>query len=172
VVAANGTLEPSRAKRNEWWARRRTEKLAGVCMIVSGSVHGLITQEHFTEWWGYGVFFLVAAICLIGFGLALITDAIDPRYTPGDVQRLRRIMYLVGIAGNIGLLTLYTLTRTAGIPFGPGSGNVESVAGPDVVANLAEASAAVALIVLIWNARTRPRAVKPPRGGRSSAGRP
>src|ERR1700730_3554446 len=101
MVAADGTLETSRAKRNEWWARRRMERLVGVCMIVSGSVHGLITQEHFTEWWGYGVFFLVAAVCLIGFGLALITDAIDPRYTPGNVQRLRRIMYLAGIAGNI-----------------------------------------------------------------------
>jgi hypothetical protein len=157
VVAAKGTLEPSRAIRNEWWARRRMERLVGVCMIVSGSVHGLITQQHFTEWWGYGVFFLVVAVCLIGFGLALITDAIDPRYTPGDVQRLRRIMYLAGIAGNIGLLTLYTLTRTAGIPIGPGLGNVETVAGPDVIANLAEATAAVALIVLLWNARPGPR---------------
>jgi hypothetical protein len=130
-------------------------------MIVSGSVHGLITQEHFTEWWGYGVFFLVAAICLIGFGLALMTDAIDPRYTPGDVQRLRRIMYLAGIAGNIGLLTLYTLTRTAGIPFGPGAGTVETVAGPDAIANLAEATAVVALIVLLWMARPHPRALNP-----------
>ena len=161
MVATNGTLESSRAKRNEWWARRRTEKLAGVCMIVSGSVHGLITQEHFTEWWGYGVFFLVAAVCLIGFGLALMTDALDPRYTPGDVQRLRRIMYLAGIAGNIGLLTLYTLSRTSGIPLGPGAGTVETVAGPDVIANLAEATAAISLMVLLWKARPRPRALNP-----------
>jgi hypothetical protein len=130
-------------------------------MIVSGSVHGLITQEHFTEWWGYGVFFLVVAVCLIGFGLALITDAIDPRYTPGDVQQLRRIMYLAGIAGNIGLLTMYTLSRTSGIPLGPGAGTVETVAGPDVIANLAEGTAAVALIVLLWKARPRPRALNP-----------
>src|SRR5579863_833306 len=130
-------------------------------MIVSGSVHGLITQEHFQEWWGYGVFFLVAAICLIGCGLALITDAIDPRYTPGDVQRLRQIMYFAGVAGNISLLTLYTLTRTAGIPFGPGAGTVETVAGPDVIANLTEAAAAIGLILLLWKARPPSRVVNP-----------
>lgn len=169
MVAA--ALEPSRAKANEWWARRRTEKLVGVCMIVTGSVHGLITQEHFQEWWGYGVFFLVAAICLIGFGLALITDAIDPRYTPGDVQRLRRIMYFAGLAGNISLLTLYTLTRTAGIPFGPGAGTVETVAGPDVIANLTEAVAAIGLILLLWKARPRPRGVNLAERLRSSARR-
>ena len=34
---------------------------------------GLATQDHFREWWGYGVSFLATAICLIGFGLALPT---------------------------------------------------------------------------------------------------
>jgi hypothetical protein len=145
--------EPSNALSQEWSARRRTETLVGVCMVVSGSVHGLITQEHFKEWWGYGLFFMGAAVCLIGYGLALITDAINARYTPGDVQRLRRIMYFAGVAGTVGLLTLYTLTRTAGIPFGPGAGTVETVAGPDVIANLTEVAAAIGLILLLWKAQ-------------------
>lgn len=157
MVAA--ALERSRAQGTEWWARRRTERLVGVCMIVSGSVHGLITQEHFKEWWGYGVFFLVAAIGLIAFGLALLTDAIDPRYMPGDVQRLRRIMYFGGLAGSIFLLALYILSRTAGIPFGPGAGTVETVAGPDVIANLTEAVAVIGLVLLLWKSRPRPRVV-------------
>jgi len=51
---------------------------------------------------------------------------------------------------------LYTWTRTVGIPFGPGAGTVETVAGPDVIANLAEALAAIGLILLL--VKTRPPA--------------
>jgi len=118
-------------------------------VIASGSVHGLITQEHFSEWWAYGVFFLVAALCMIGYGLALITDAIDPLYTRRDGPSLRRLTYLAGLTGTIALLALYALTRTAGIPFGPEAGTVETVAGPDVVANLAEVLAVIGLTLLL-----------------------
>jgi hypothetical protein len=129
------------------------EKLVGVCVIVSGSAHGLVTQDHFQEWWGYGVFFLVTSICLIGFGLALITDAIDPRYMPGDVDSVRRVMYAVGAIGNVSILALYLLTRTVGIPLGPGSGSVESVGVIDVVAKAAELLAVAGLAVLLVKTR-------------------
>jgi hypothetical protein len=137
-----------------WAARRRWEKLVGICVIVSGGVHGLVTHEHFQEWWGYGVFFLVAAICLIGFGLALITDAIDPRFMPGDVNRLRRVIYALGAIGNVSILALYVLTRTIGIPLGPGAGSVESVGVIDVVAKASEVLAVAGLVVLL--VKTRP----------------
>jgi hypothetical protein len=131
-------VEESRSEGPTWRLRRRTEKFVGVCVIVSGSAHGLVTQQHFQEWWGYGVFFLATAICLIGFGLALITDAIDPRYMPGDVHRLRRLMYAAGAIGNVSILALYMITRTVGIPLGPGSGLVEQVGVIDVVAKMSE----------------------------------
>ena len=137
-----------------WSHRRAMEKFVGVCVIVSGSAHGLVTQEHFQEWWGYGVFFFATAICLIGFGLALITDAIDPRYMPGDVNRLRRLMYAVGAVGNLSILGLYLVTRTAGIPFGPGSGSVESVGLIDLVAKTSELLAAAGLVLLLLKTRT------------------
>jgi hypothetical protein len=140
-----------------WRGRRQLEKLVGVCVIASGSAHGLVTQQHFQEWWGYGVFFLATTICLIGFGLALITDAIDPRYMPGDVNRLRRLMYAAGAVGNASILGLYVLTRTAGVPFGPGSGSVESVGVVDLVAKASELLAIAGLVVLLF--KTRPRVI-------------
>jgi hypothetical protein len=146
--------EVSRSEGPTWRLRRRTEKFVGVCVIVSGSAHGLVTQEHFQEWWGYGVFFLATAICLIGFGLALITDAIDPRYMPGDVNVLRRLMYAAGAIGNVSILGLYLLTRTAGIPLGPGSGVVESVGAIDIVAKTTELLAVAGLVALL--VKTRP----------------
>src|SRR5487761_574590 len=156
--AMNYRLEVRRPEGPIWRRRRRVEKFVGVCVIVSGSAHGLVTQEHFQEWWGYGVFFLVTAICLIGFGLALITDAIDPRYTPGDVQRLRRLMYAIGAVGNVSILVLYVLTRTVGIPLGPGWGSVESVGAIDVLAKTAEILAVAGLVVLLL--KTRPSLTK------------
>jgi hypothetical protein len=150
----NQVLDASRREGKTWRGRRRTEKFVGACVIVSGSAHGLVTQQHFQEWWGYGVFFLATAICLIGFGLALITDAIDPRYMPGDVNRFRRIMYALGVAGNLGILGLYALTRTTGIPLGPESGSVESVGVIDLVAKTTELLAVVGLVVLL--VKTRP----------------
>jgi hypothetical protein len=118
-------------------------------VIISGSVHGLVTPDHFNEWWGYGVFFLAAAICLIGFGLALVTDAIDPRYMPGDVRRVRWLMYAAGAAGNAGILLLYLLTRTVGIPLGPEVGTVETVGAPDLVAKATECLALAGLALLL-----------------------
>jgi hypothetical protein len=151
----------NRGEDPAWGGRRRTEKFVGVCVIVSGSVHGLVTPDHFNEWWGYGVFFVVAAIGLIAFGLALITDAIDPRYMPGDVQRVRWLMYAAGAAGNVGILVLYAVTRTVGIPLGPQAGAVETVAAPDLVAKAAECLALLGLALLL--VRTRPASRRPGR---------
>lgn len=141
------------ADKPAWGGRRRVERVVGVCVIVSGSAHGLVTQQHFQEWWGYGVFFLVTSICLIGFGLALITDAIDPRYMPGDVNRIRRFMYAAGVIGIVSILGLYALTRTIGIPLGPGSGSVESVGAIDLVAKATEVLAVAGLVVLLVKTR-------------------
>ena len=142
-----------RAEGSSWRRRRSIEKFVGVCVIVSGSVHGLVASEHFQEWWGYGVFFMAAAICLIGLGLALITDAIDPRYMPGNVPRLRQLMYSVGAIGNVSILGLYVLTRTTGIPLGPASGSIEPVGGLDLIAKTTEALAVVGLVALLLKTR-------------------
>lgn len=142
-----------RAEGPLWCGRRRVEKIVGACVIISGFVHGLVAPEHFREWWGYGVFFLAASICLIGFGLALVTDAIDPRYMPGDVPSLRRVMYSVGAVGNVSILALYVLTRTVGIPLGPGSGSVEAVGAIDLVAKTTEVLAVAGLVFLLVKTR-------------------
>jgi signal transduction histidine kinase/ActR/RegA family two-component response regulator len=132
-----------------WSGRRRAEKFVGVCAIVAGSVHGLITQDQFQHWLGYGLFFQAAAIYLIGCGLALVTDAVDPRFTPGDITRIRRLVYGFGLAGSVSILALYVLTRTAGIPAGPLSGAVASIHPFDLSALTAEVLMSAGLVVLL-----------------------
>lgn len=129
--------------------RRGIERLVGVCVLLSAGVHGLITPEHFQEWWGYGVFFAVATVAMLVLGLALLTDAIDPRYFPGDVIRFRRLVYMSGLVGVVLLVAMYAVSRTVGVPLGPGAGLVEAVGGLDIVAKVAELGAAVGLAILI-----------------------
>jgi hypothetical protein len=46
-------LQVARLENPTWGGRRRVEKLVGFCVVVSGSAHGLFTQQHFQEWWGF-----------------------------------------------------------------------------------------------------------------------
>lgn len=137
--------------------RRGTERLVGSCVLVSGGVHGLITPQHFKEWWGYGVFFAVATLAMLVLGLALLTDAIDPRYFPGDVIRVRRLIYAAGLVGVVLLVGMYVVSRTIGIPVGPGTGTIEPIGTTDIVAKIAELVAALGLAVLLVKSSRAPQ---------------
>ena len=64
-------------------------------------------------------------------------------------------MYAIGAIANASILGLYLLTRTVGIPLGPGSGSVESVGIVDVAAKTAELLAVAGLVVLLFKSRPR-----------------
>jgi hypothetical protein len=129
---------------------RKLERWAAAAMLGSGAVHGLLVREHLREWWGYGVFFIVASTAQVVFALALWTEAVNPHDTGPGWRTARRWMYGLGIAGNLALIVLYVVTRTTGIPwFGPGAGEVEAVSWVDVVAKALEAVAVVLLVILL-----------------------
>lgn len=104
-----------------------TRVVAGALSLLAAMAHGGLAPEHFSEWWGYGAFFAIAATAQALLGLALLLDALP---TP----RGRRDVALAGFAGQAILVAFYVLTRTWGIPFfGPGAGSVEEIAPIDVV---------------------------------------
>jgi hypothetical protein len=93
--------------------------------------------EHFQEWWGYGMFFLVAGV-------------VQVVYVPLLVRWPNQTVLLLGIAGNSAIVLLYLFTRVLGIPFfGPEAGEVEGVGIIDVCATASEAAIVVALGVLV-----------------------
>lgn len=101
--------------------------------LLAGLIHLWVTPEHFEEWWGYGVFFLVAAAAQIG-------------YVPILLRWPNRLVLVLGIAGNSAIILLYLLTRVVGIPlFGPEAGEVESVGFVDVCATASEAAIVIAV---------------------------
>src|SRR5438128_12033347 len=105
-----------RAMRDAARADARLERWAAAAMLGSGAVHGLLVRSHLREWWGYGVFFLVAGTAQVVLALALLTDAVNPRDTGERWRVAKTWMYALGIAGNLALVALYAVTRTVGIP--------------------------------------------------------
>ena len=94
--------------------------------LVAALVHLWVTPEHFEEWWGYGAFFLASAVA-------------QALYAPLLLRRPDRAILLLGVAGNLAIVSLYLLTRTVGIPlFGPHAGEAEGVGFTDLCATTSE----------------------------------
>ena len=94
--------------------------------MVAALIHLWVTPEHFEEWWGYGAFFLVAAIAQGAYGVALL-------------RRPRRLLLLLGLGGNLLIVALYLVTRTLGVPlFGPDAGEIEGLGAMDLCATASE----------------------------------
>jgi len=152
VLAAHDGQALERVVR--WTARAAelgsipTRHAAVVLSAYAALLHNWVLPEHFLEWRGYGLFFLIAttaqAFCA---GLLLFWP--------------RRWVYLVGILGNSAFLVLYAVTRTLGIPFfGPAAGLVEPVGALDLVTAVTELGLVILLVQLV---RQAPPATRPPR---------
>jgi hypothetical protein len=107
--------------------------------LLAALIHLWVMPEHFQEWWGYGTFFLVAAVAQVV-------------YVPLVLFWPHRVVLLLGIAGNSAIVLLYLFTRVVGIPlFGPEAGEVEGVGIIDVCATSSEVAIVIALgALLLW----------------------
>jgi hypothetical protein len=113
--------------------------VAGVSWAAA-FVHGAVTSAHFAEYWLFGVFFVVVAMLQFGWGAWIYQD---PR-----PERL-----WLGAIGNLLVLLVWTLSRTVGLPLGPGAWHPEAIGFADMMATLDEVGIAVMGIGLL----VRPR---------------
>ncbi len=111
--------------------------------LVAAVIHALVTPEHFEEWWGYGMFFLVVAV----------TQGV---YSAALVRWPRRSLFVVGIVSNLAVIALYAVTRTSGIPVGPNAGEIEKVGMIDIASKAAEVLLVAALGYLVLAVRDAP----------------
>jgi hypothetical protein len=110
--------------------------VAAALSVAVAAVHGAVCPEHFHEGMLYGVFFAAAtAAQLLWAGLAIL--------------RPSRWVLVFGLAGNLAILTLWLVTRTAGIPLGPEAGEVEPIGPVDVTANLFEVGIVICCVVAL-----------------------
>ena len=106
--------------------------------MVAALAHLAATPEHLSECWGYGSFFLAAALAQGVYATALL-------------RRPSRRMLLAGILGNSAIVLLYLATRTLGVPpVGPEAGEVEAVGALDACATVSEVVLIEALAVLLF----------------------
>jgi peptidoglycan/LPS O-acetylase OafA/YrhL len=124
--------------------------VAVVLSAYAAFLHNWVLPEHYREWWGYGLYFLVAttaqAFCA---GLLLFWP--------------RRWIFRIGILGNSAILVLYAVTRTLGIPFfGPAAGLLEPVGALDLVTAATELCLVLVLVQLDRQAQPARPAARPP----------
>ncbi len=129
------------SKENELAWATQILYLAAMLSLAAALIHAWVVPEHFEEWWGYGTFFLVVALAQGLYSLGLVR-------WPGQE------LFVLGIAGNLAIIVLYIVTRTAGIPlFGPHAGEVEEIGGIDLVSVIVELVLVIALVVLLRASR-------------------
>lgn len=126
---------------------RAASYAAAALSLIAATAHAVVIPEHFAEWWGYGMFFVLIALSQ-GIYAAIL------------VLRPRRVLLLAGIAGNLVLVATWALSRTAGIPFfGPHAWEPEPVGAMDLSAKVAELLLIAVLVTLLgresWGARVR-----------------
>jgi hypothetical protein len=102
----------------------------GLIMAVAGlvgaaAVHAAVIPDHFHEYVLYGIFF--TALTAVQLSLALFLSVRpDPR----------TVRYIA--IGSAGVVLLYVVSRTSGVPVGPEPWQPESFGGLDIAATVAE----------------------------------
>ncbi len=120
-------------------------EVVAILSVSAGLIHAALIPEHFREWIGYGVFFIVAAFAQLIYAIMILK--LDSKNTG---KRELYNLYIIGIIGNLLLIAMYVLSRTSGIPFfGPEAGEVEGVGAVDLFSKFLEVGIIIFLSLLM-----------------------
>lgn len=97
---------------------------AAVLTLGAGVIHFMAVGDH-REHALIAAFFVATALAQVGWAVAMFL-------------RPSRLLLLAGVAGNLGIVALWAITRTTGLPFIPGAEAPEPVGMRDVAATLLE----------------------------------
>jgi len=136
---AAGPPEPSRGRGVEPVLRPALALLS----MGAAVIHFVVIPGHWEEYWGQGLFFIVAAIAQLLWAVWVLVAP-------------SRLIYLAGAAGNAAIVALWIVTRTAGVPAGPGAGEREAVEFADTLATVFEVLLVVGALVLARTVPARP----------------
>lgn len=105
--------------------------------VMAGLLHLLVMPEHFEEWLGYGLFFLIVALAQLVYAVLLLR------------RPASRALLVAGIVGNALIVGFWAFTRTVGVPLGPAAGEVEAIGVVDTASKLAELALIGCLVLLL-----------------------
>ncbi|WP_216215880.1 hypothetical protein [Amycolatopsis aidingensis] len=126
--------------------RKTDTRLATVVAALASAgaacIHLAVTPGHWQEWMLSGLFFVLLALFQLGWAATMMLAP-------------RRSLLVVGIAANIGVIALWAVTRTWGLPFGPHAGDPEAVG---VAGSLTTVLEIVVVLTAAWGLLPRRRA--------------
>ncbi len=121
------------------WLAART---AALLSLAAAYVHFAYAPSHFEEWWAYGLFFVMAGVA-------------QALFVPVILYRPRPWLVFAGIAGNLAVVCLYVISRTAGVPLGPHARVAERVEAIDLATTGVEIALIGVLIVMLGRGARR-----------------
>ena len=95
-----------------WWA--------ACASLGAGLIHLAVVSEHVSEWWLYGLFFIVLGVLQVAWAVRAMAGG------PLPVPRLFAAM-------NAAVIGLWLVTRTTGLPVGPEPWEAEAVGTADLL---------------------------------------
>jgi len=113
-----------------------------VASAGAATIHFAVIDQHFAEYWLFGVFFVAAALAQLGWVIAVASNP-------------TRTVYLVGALGNALIAVTWVISRTTGLPFGPGAGEPEPVGIADVVSTALELAVVTGSVLLLKGLQLR-----------------
>ena len=112
--------------------------------IGAAVIHFAVVAQHFDEWWLTGSFFVGIALFQLAWGLLVLT-------------RPSARVFALGAIANALVVVTWIVSRTSGVPVGPGAGEAEVVGAPDLLATAFEV-----VLVLVCTASVFGRAPRLP----------
>lgn len=129
----------------------------GLLSVVAAVIHFAVTPEHFEEYLPFGVFFVVLGAFQLVWGVLL------PR-------RPWPAMLWAGLVVNLGVIVIWIVTRTSGLPIGPEAGEPEEIHLLDGLATAAEFLIVLGSAWLLAGGRSRHHVAQAPREERRITG--
>jgi FtsP/CotA-like multicopper oxidase with cupredoxin domain len=125
--------------------------LFGAALLTAGpaAIHFAVAPMHFQEWVPFGLFFVAVGAVQLAAAAAML------------LQPSRRLFLAAG-AGTLGVIALYLVSRTTGVPAGPFPWRPETVGFPDVACTAMEVVSLPLFAVAAFR-RPRPRRRHPVR---------
>jgi hypothetical protein len=117
--------------------------------LVAAVIHFAVTPEHFEEYVLFGVFFVVLAAFQLVWGVV-----VPQRPSPGILW--------AGLLVNLGVIVIWAVSRTSGLPIGPEAGEAEEIG---ILDGLSTASEALIVLGSAWLLTRARRAAQSPAFG-------
>jgi hypothetical protein len=110
--------------------------VAAAASFGAAAIHFSVMPGHWQEWAAAGLFFGLTAWAQVGWGVAVL-------------QTRSREVLTLGLLGQLSVICLWVVSRTAGLPAGPNADQPEKVAFIDSLCSALEGVAIVAAALLL-----------------------